>query len=126
MSEREKLVEVMARAHIENICKNVPARLRIPYDAMDSDDQDALKENIRAQLAALEAAGVRLESAERLDLEKAARYDVAYSHGFRAGWNAGVDNDNRTSAGVDARQAEAQRVLRSLAASPYAKDPGNG
>lgn len=46
---------------------------------------------VDAILAAIEAAGVRLESVDRADLEKAARYDVAYSHGFRAGWNAGIE-----------------------------------
>ena len=105
MREREKLVEVMARAHIENICKNVPARLRIPYDAMDSDDQDALKENIRAQLAALEAAGVWLVpvvSTYKMDAEAA-----------KSVWDI-VDSFSMKDAPIiwDAM----------LAASPYAKD----
>jgi len=66
----------------------------------------------------MDAEGLVVVSRERADLEKAARYDVAYSHGFRAGWNAGVDNDNRTSDYIEARQAEAQRVLRGIAAAP--------
>ena len=53
LAEDEAVVERASRGYIESICKNVPARLRIPYDQMDPEDQTALKDNMRAALRTL-------------------------------------------------------------------------
>ena len=122
---REELIELMARAIYARRPHRYWNHATDDFSEPSFDEVDAGWRGLAIwcagdALAAIEAAGVKLETVERADLEKAARYDVAYSHGFRAGWNAGVDNDNRTSDNIEARQAEAQRVLRGIAAAPDA------
>lgn len=94
MSEREKLVEVMAEAICDAMNMNRVGRLEL----------DAAT----AALAALEAAGVRLVPVEAVNAALSLIQEIE------------ADED------MSAVCYYARTLKPLLAASPYAKDPGNG
>ena len=104
MSEREKLVEVM-RAGAVAAGKGEPSWA----DCVTDDEWEAA-------LAALEAAGVRLVPVEATADMLNAAFDAADGH-FR------IDGDAGPWLTCDGHNAAFNAAL---AASPYAKDNGNG
>jgi hypothetical protein len=118
MTDREKLIEAMARAMAE------PLGARVPYDALPIDasqpkladgsglSQELLIDGATAALSAIEAMGATVVPVEVDDETAEGIWRAAYDEWAEFG---AADKD----AGHAAHRA-------SIAASPYAKEPSDG
>ena len=113
---REELIEVMARAMLAD---ELTVRPTLTFDPAWQQESDIWLSNAKAALSALEAAGVRLVPVN----EKPGQgwlHEAVKDACLRASKNSGGTPPQLLYAPILWAMQDA------LAASPYAKDPGNG